>query len=34
MQRHGQHEGDVHVGFVHYNTADEVGRVLGQLDEL
>ena len=34
MRRLGLHEGAVRVGIVHYNTADEVDRVLGQLDEL
>jgi len=34
MRRLGLREGAVRVGIVHYNTADEVDRVLGQLDEL
>jgi cysteine desulfurase family protein (TIGR01976 family) len=33
MRRLGLREGAVRVGIVHYNTADEVDRVLGQLDE-
>ena len=34
MRRLGLRDGAVRVGIVHYNTADEVDRVLGQLDEL
>jgi cysteine desulfurase family protein (TIGR01976 family) len=34
MRRLGLKEGAVRVGIVHYNTADEVDRLLGQLDEL
>ncbi len=34
MRRLGLREGAVRVGIVHYNTADEVDLVLGQLDEL
>jgi cysteine desulfurase family protein (TIGR01976 family) len=34
MQRLGLEEGAVRVGILHYNTADEVDRLLGQLDEL
>jgi cysteine desulfurase family protein (TIGR01976 family) len=34
MRRLGLREGAVRVGIVHYNTAYEVDRVLGQLDEL
>jgi cysteine desulfurase family protein (TIGR01976 family) len=34
MLRLGLPEGAVRVGFVHYNTADEVGRVLAGLHEL
>jgi cysteine desulfurase family protein (TIGR01976 family) len=34
MQRLGLADGAVRVGFVHYNTADEVDRVLNELREL
>jgi selenocysteine lyase/cysteine desulfurase len=34
MQRLGLEDGAVRVGFVHYNTADEVDRVLAELREL
>ena len=34
MQRLGLPEGAVRVGFVHYNTADEVDRVLTELERL
>ena len=34
MERLGLHEGAVRVGFVHYNTADEVDRLLAELERL
>ena len=34
MKRLGLRDGAVRVGFVHYNTAEEVDRLLGALDEL
>ena len=34
MQRLGLEDGAVRIGFVHYNTADEVDRVLAELDDL
>jgi len=34
MRRLGLDEGAVRVGIVHYNTADEIDRLLGQLEEL
>jgi selenocysteine lyase/cysteine desulfurase len=34
MKRLGLDDGAVRVGIVHYNTADEVDRLLGALDEL
>jgi selenocysteine lyase/cysteine desulfurase len=34
MARLGLADGAVRVGFVHYNTAAEVDRLLGALDEL
>jgi len=34
MRRLGLEEGAVRVGFVHYNTADEVDRLLAELDRL
>ncbi|MCY4085755.1 MAG: cysteine desulfurase-like protein [Actinomycetia bacterium] len=34
MQRLGLPDGAVRIGFVHYNTADEVDRVLDELDRL
>ena len=34
MQRLGLDDGAVRIGIVHYNTADEVARLLGALDEI
>jgi selenocysteine lyase/cysteine desulfurase len=34
MERLGLPEGGVRVGFVHYNTADEVDRLLNELEAL
>jgi cysteine desulfurase family protein (TIGR01976 family) len=34
MERLGLADGTLRIGFVHYNTADEVDRVLGGLEEL
>jgi cysteine desulfurase family protein (TIGR01976 family) len=34
MQRLGLDDGAVRIGIVHYNTADEVSRLLGALDEI
>ena len=34
MKRLGLENGAVRVGIVHYNTADEVERLLGALDEI
>ena len=34
MQRLGLPDGAVRVGFVHYNTAEEVDRVLAELERL
>jgi selenocysteine lyase/cysteine desulfurase len=34
MKRLGLDDGAVRVGIVHYNTADEVERLLAALDEL
>ena len=34
MRRLGLEAGAVRVGFVHYNTADEVDRLLAELDDL
>ena len=34
MRRLGLEDGAVRIGFVHYNTAEEVDRVLGELDDL
>ena len=34
MKRLGLPDGAVRVGIVHYNTADEVDRLLGELREL
>ncbi len=34
MQRLGLDDGAVRVGIVHYNTADEVSRLLASLEEL
>jgi selenocysteine lyase/cysteine desulfurase len=34
MKRLGLNEGAVRAGIVHYNTADEVDRLLSELDQL
>jgi selenocysteine lyase/cysteine desulfurase len=34
MRRLGLHDGAVRLGIVHYNTADEVDRLLAALHEL
>jgi len=34
MQRLGLDDGAVRVGIVHYNTVDEVSRLLASLEEL
>jgi selenocysteine lyase/cysteine desulfurase len=34
MKRLGLDDGAVRVGIVHYNTADEVARLLGALGEI